>query len=72
VIVSESISCFAAASCALYIFSTNALVQNQLKMLLGMMKGAGDLGDVVSIYDGDTRRILLNLEYIIIDEGALL
>jgi DEAD/DEAH box helicase domain-containing protein len=52
VIVLESISRSAAASCALYIFPTKALVQNQLKTLLGMMKGAGDLGD------GDTRLLL--------------
>jgi ATP-dependent helicase YprA (DUF1998 family) len=42
----------------LYIFPTKALVQNQLKTLLGTMKGAGDLDDVVSIYDGDTRLLL--------------
>jgi DEAD/DEAH box helicase domain-containing protein len=57
-IVSKSISCSAAASCVLYIFPTKALVQNQLKTLLGMMTGAGDLGDVVNIYDGDMRLLL--------------
>ncbi|KAG0531281.1 hypothetical protein BDA96_04G010000 [Sorghum bicolor] len=103
--VLESISRPAAASCALYIFPTKALAQDQLKTLLGMMKGAdgGDLGDgVVSIYDGDTpmkdrarirdgarllitnpdmlhvsilpchaqfRRILSNLEYVVVDEA---
>jgi ATP-dependent helicase YprA (DUF1998 family) len=58
VIVSESISRSATALCVLYIFPTKALVHNQLKTLLGMMKGTGDLGDVVSIYDGDTRLLL--------------
>ncbi|CAD6252192.1 unnamed protein product [Miscanthus lutarioriparius] len=75
---------------------------DQLKTLRGMVKGAGDLGDVVSIYDSDTpmkhrarirdgarllitnpdmlhvsilpchaqfRRILSNLEYVVIDEA---
>nr|TKW38439.1 LOW QUALITY PROTEIN: hypothetical protein SEVIR_1G114200v2 [Setaria viridis] len=101
--VLESISPPSSTSCALYIFPTKALAQDQLKTLLEMTQGQSNNNNShVSIYDGDTpmkdrakirdsarqlitnpdmlhmsilpshaqfRRILSNLEYVVIDEA---
>jgi DEAD/DEAH box helicase domain-containing protein len=99
--VLESISPPSSTSCALYIFPTKALAQDQLKTLLEMTH-QGHAHAHASIYDGDTpmkdrakirggarllitnpdmlhmsilpshsqfRRILSNLEYVVIDEA---
>ncbi|TVU33680.1 hypothetical protein EJB05_25513, partial [Eragrostis curvula] len=52
--VLESVSPPGAASCALYIFPTKALAQDQLKTLLEMKQAAFRTDVDIDIYDGDT------------------